>query len=65
MTEKEYMQVQCKGCNEYNEKTERCKYFEDFEERRCFVNCIIGRRVDEPITKSFDSFDIKFGDEVT
>lgn len=60
MTEKEYMHIQCKGCNEYNEQTERCKFFEDFEERRCFVNCVIGRIVKD---KDFNSFDIKFGNE--
>lgn len=60
MTEKEYMQIQCSGCNEYNEQTERCKFFEDFEERRCFVNCVIGRKV-EGKEKDFESFDISFG----
>jgi len=60
VTEKEYMQIQCSGCNEYNEQTERCKFFEDFEERRCFVNCVIGRKV-EGKEKDFESFDISFG----
>lgn len=64
MDELEYMTIQCEGCNELDKEVMRCKYFDGMEERRCFVSCILGHRVDEPIKKSFDSFDISFGGEV-
>lgn len=65
MEELEYMKIQCKGCNELDEKAMKCKYFMWTNERRCFVDCILGRKVREPIEKGFESFDISFGGEVT
>lgn len=65
MEEIDYMKIQCKGCIELDKEAMKCRYFDWSEERRCFVSCILGHRVDEPIAKNFESFDISFGGEVT
>lgn len=64
MEELEYMKKQCRGCIELDKEAMRCKYFDGSEERRCFVNCVLGHKV-EQTDKGFDSFDISFGGEVT
>ena len=64
MEELEYIKIQCEGCNELDKEAMRCKYFDGSEERRCFVNCVLGHKV-EGKEKGFESFDISFGGEVT
>lgn len=64
MEELEYMKIQCEGCGELDKEAMRCKYFDYDGERRCFINCILGHKV-EGKEKDFESFDISFGGEVT